>query len=356
MNYRKIIHIDMDAFFASVEQRDHPEWKGLPLAVGGSRQRGVVAAASYEARKFGVRSAMPSVQAQRLCPHLIFAPPRFDVYKEVSDQIRTIFLEYTDLVEPLSLDEAFLDVTHNKKDLPSATLIAKAIRQKIVDTTGLTASAGISVNKFLAKVASDIQKPNGLTLIPPEKVQEFIAALPIKKFFGVGTVTAERMHNLGIRTGADLLTFSRPELVRLFGKTGAYYFDIARGIDDRPVRADRVRKSIGAEDTFRFDIDDDELLKSELIELVAKVFQRLKKSGLKARTITLKIRYDDFRTFTRSRTFEDYNNEELWIKRESELLLSEHKREKAVRLLGLSLSNLNIRESDIIAGQLTLDF
>jgi len=356
MNYRKIIHIDMDAFFASVEQRDHPEWRGLPLAVGGSRQRGVVAAASYEARKFGVHSAMPSVQAQRLCPHLIFAPPRFDVYKEVSDQIRDIFLEYTDLVEPLSLDEAFLDVTHNKKELPSATLIAKEIRKKIVDTTGLTASAGISVNKFLAKVASDIQKPNGLTLIPPEKVQEFIASLPIKKFFGVGTVTAERMNNLGIRTGADLLTFSRPELVRFFGKAGAYYFDIARGIDDRPVRADRVRKSVGAEDTFRFDIDDDELLKVELHELILKVHQRLKKSGLKARTITLKIRYDDFRTFTRSRTFEDFNDEEFWLKNESELLLSEHTREKAVRLLGLSVSNLNIRESETVAGQLTLDF
>jgi DNA polymerase-4 len=356
MIQRKIIHIDMDAFFASVEQRDHPEWRGKPLAVGGSRQRGVVAAASYEARAFGVRSAMASVQAQRLCPEIIFTPPRFEVYKEVSDQIRAIFLEFTDLVEPLSLDEAFLDVTHNKKNLPSATLIAAEIRKKIVETTGLTASAGISVNKFLAKVATDIHKPNGMTLIPPDKVNDFIAALPVKKFFGVGAVTAERMQALGIRTGADLLSFTRPELVRLFGKSGAYFYEIVRGIDNRPVKPDRIRKSVGVEDTFRTDISDRDELLFELDEISVKVHTRLVRTGLKARTLHVKYRYNDFSTFTRSRSREDFSDDLHWIRTEAKSLFLENIEAKPIRLMGLSVSNLNIRESETMQGQLTLDF
>ena len=236
----------MDAFYASVEQRDNPKLKGKPIAVGGSRERGVVAAASYEARKFGVRSAMPSITAARLCPELIFVRHRFEVYKKVSQQIRAIFHEYTDLVEPLSLDEAFLDVTTNKLNFPSASMIASEIRWKIHKETGLNASAGISVNKFLAKVASDINKPNGQKIVAPHEIDEFIAELPIRKFFGVGKVTAKKMHDLDIHTGADLQRYTRPELVRNFGKSGAYYFNICRGIDHRPVKADRITKSVSA--------------------------------------------------------------------------------------------------------------
>ncbi|MCK5700612.1 MAG: DNA polymerase IV, partial [Cyclobacteriaceae bacterium] len=251
---RKIIHIDMDAFFASIEQRDNPDLLGKPVAVGGAGKRGVVAAASYEARKFGVFSAMPASIALRKCPELIFTKPRFDVYKEVSNQIRQIFLEYTDLVEPLSLDEAYLDVTENKKGLGSATIIAREIKSKINSTTHLIASAGVSINKFLAKVASDQDKPDGLYVIKPNQAESFVDGLAIEKFFGIGKVTAKKMHELGINTGADLKQISIEELVRRFGKVGRYYFDIARAIDKRLVNPNRIRKSLGAERTFEDDL------------------------------------------------------------------------------------------------------
>ncbi len=346
----------MDAFFASVEQLDNPSLKGKPVAVGGSRERGVVAAASYEARKFGVRSAQASVIAARLCPELIFVSPRFDRYKEISTIIRSIFLEYTDLVEPLSLDEAFLDVTRNHRALPSATLIAEEIRKRIFEETGLTASAGVSVNKFVAKVASDMHKPNGLTLIPPNRVDEFTAQLKIERFFGIGKVTAEKMKSLGIHTGMDLRSFTRPELVRLFGKAGRYYFDIARGIDERSVKPNRSRKSIGAETTFHHDSDDLSELKEVLQELCSAVHRRMQQGNHFGRTISIKIRYSDFQTFNRSKTLEDFTNDKIQILRIAEELLEAHPREQAIRLLGVTLSNLNIPDSLEKHGQLTMEF
>lgn len=353
---RKIIHIDMDAFFASVEQRDFPEFRGKPLAVGGSKERGVVAAASYEARKYGVRSAMSSKMAFLKCPDIIFTKPRFDVYKQVSEQIREIFLSYTDLVEPLSLDEAFLDVTHAKKGPPSATLIAREIKAEIKKETELTASAGISVNKFLAKVASDMDKPDGLYVILPDQVISFIEGLPIEKFFGVGKVTAKKMHSLGIFTGKDLKNYSEFQLIRNFGKSGSYFFKISRGIDDRPVKPDRVRKSVGAERTFEKDISDPkEIL--EIHNLIAEILtDRLLKSKKKGKTITLKIKYSDFKTITRSKTL-NRNISELndIIKYGQELLNSIGTHPLGIRLLGLSIANLDNSE-DKVATQLTLDF
>lgn len=353
---RKIIHVDMDAFYASVEQRDHPELKGKPIAVGGSQERGVVAAASYEARKFGVRSAMPSITAARLCPELIFVRHRFDVYKSVSKQIRAIFHEYTDLVEPLSLDEAFLDVTTNKLNFPSASMIASEIRWKIKQETGLNASAGISVNKFLAKVASDINKPNGQKLISPADVDEFIAALKIEKFFGVGKVTAKKMNDLGIHTGLDLQQYSRPELVRLFGKSGGYYHNICRGIDNRPVRSDHITKSVSAENTFAKNLTELNEMLAAIRKISESVSKRLKKSGLKGKTVTVKIKDQKFKLNTRSRSVAKFLDDEDSIFSIAAELISNQPPDEPVRLLGVGVSNLNIRESKKMKGQLTLEF
>lgn len=294
----KIIHVDMDAFYASIEQRDRPELRGRPIAVGYDGPRGVVATASYEARPFGVRSAISSVLARRLCPALIFVPARFDVYKAVSQQIRDIFHDYTELVEPLSLDEAFLDVSHVR----SATLVAREIKARIRAETGLTASAGISVNKMLAKIASDYRKPDGLFVIPPDRIDAFVAELPVERFFGIGEVTAEKMHALGIRTGADLRQWEELELVRHFGKAGRSYYGYARGIDPRPVVPNRIRKSLGAETTFEADTADREVLLEELEQVCEEVWRRLVRHKFRGRTVVLKLKFDDFRQITRSRT------------------------------------------------------
>lgn len=348
----------MDAFFASVEQRDNPALQGKPVAVGGSSNRGVVAAASYEARKYGVHSAMPSKTAARKCPQLIFVRPRFDVYSEVSRQIRNIFLDYTDLVEPLSLDEAYLDVTSNKKGIPSATLIAKEIKSRILETTGLTASAGISINKFLAKTASDINKPDGITLIPPENAIKFIAQLPIEKFFGIGKVTAKKMHELGIFNGGDLKEWKEQDLVRRFGKAGKYYFKIVRGIDNRNVNPNRIRKSVGAENTFSEDITTRNEAEVQLFKIADTLISRMKKSDTWGKTITLKVKFSDFKVITRSKTVS------YWIQTNQEIssLLNELLDELdftqiAIRLLGLSVSNLNTQEEENKLGlQLTIDY
>lgn len=300
---RKIIHIDMDAFYASVEQRDRPELKGKPVAVGSARARGVVAAASYEARKFGVRSAMPSTTALRKCPDLIFVAPRFEVYRAVSRQIRSIFLEYTPLVEPLSLDEAYLDVSANLRHLPSASDTAREIRQRIFAWTGLTASAGVSYNKFLAKLASDYKKPNGQFVVTPAMGPDFIAALPVAKFHGVGPVTAEKMAKLGIRTGADLRRQSLEFLARHFGKSGAWYYDIARGIDERPVEPDRQRKSSGSEITLMTDLTDPAAIEKEVLGQADEVWAWCEKAHSFGHTVTVKLKYADFRQHTRARTF-----------------------------------------------------
>lgn len=333
----------MDAFYASVEQLDHPEWRGKPLVVGGNAARGVVAAASYEARKFGVYSAMASTLAARKCPQLIFAPARFDRYKEISSQIRGIFYEYTDLVEPLSLDEAFLDVTENKKGLKSAILIARQIREKIKEQTGLNASAGISYNKFLAKIASDLNKPNGQAVILPAEAEGFLEKLPIKKFFGIGKVTAEKMAGLGIHNGRDLKQFSLQFLTRKFGKSGIHYFNIVRGIHLSEVQPHRIRKSISAENTFADDISELEDLRFALKPIYEELVKRIKRSGIKGRTVTLKIKFSDFTLQTRSKTLEQYVEEEqLWeIAQE---LLGQENFVQSIRLLGMGISNLNIVE------------
>lgn len=353
---RKIIHIDMDAFFASVEQRDFPELRGKPVAVGGAGMRGVVASASYEARQYGVRSAMPSVTAKRLCPELIFVKSRFEVYRQVSGQIRDIFLEYTDLVEPLSLDEAYLDVTDNKPGIPSAIRIAMEIRRKIFETTGLTASAGVSFNKFLAKIASDINKPNGLKVILPEEADAFLEQLPVERFHGIGKVTARKMHRMGIRTGADLKRLTKLELARRFGKAGDYYFRIVRAQDERQVNPHRSRKSIGAERTFFNDLHTLGQMKEALEPIVGSVFRYMKQKQNFGRTITLKMKTPDFQIHTRSRT---YNGElrQLDLLRQAvfELLESNWEEVGAVRLLGISVSNL-LREQFGEGIQLELDF
>jgi len=353
---RKIIHIDMDAFYASVEQHDHPELKGKPLAVGGSKERGVVAAASYEARKWGVRSAMPSVTAARLCPELIFVPPRFDRYKEISQHIRAIFLDYTDLVEPLSLDEAYLDVTENKKAMRSATLIAEEIRKRIFDDTGLTASAGISINKFLAKVASDVNKPNGQKLIAPEEVIEFLEQLDVQRFHGVGKVTAQKMMQLGIFTGADLKKKELPFLVEQFGKSGQHYYNIVRGIHNSEVKPDRIRKSLGAERTFDSDLRSDEEMEQALQKIAKTVAQRSQKSETKGKTITLKYKYSDFTQHTRARSLPYFVGDEQLLCETAIELLHESELNQPVRLLGITLSNLNTEEDRGPGYQLTLEF
>lgn len=336
---RKIIHIDMDAFFASIEQRDNEAYRGKPLAVGYAGTRGVVAAASYEARRYGVFSAMSSKVALRKCPHLIFVPSRFDVYESVSKEIMDIFFDYTDLVEPLSLDEAFLDVTENFKNMRSATHIAQEIKSRILEKTHLTASAGVSSNKFLAKIASDVNKPNGLFVIPPKRVEKFVEQLEIEKFFGVGKVTAKRMHQMGIRTGLDLKQHSEQELANIFGKAGLLYYQYARGIDNRPVEPDRIRKSVSAENTFLNDIDEEDILVAELKEIAQEVAARIKESEFEGRTITLKLRYADFTTLSRSKTFPHAIYDFHTLFEVGKELLKSIDISPKVRLLGLGVKN-----------------
>lgn len=351
---RKIIHIDMDAFFASVEQRDNPELRGRPVAVGGSKERGVVAAASYEARRYGVRSAMSSRLAYQKCPEIVFVRHRFDVYKKVSREIREIFHEYTDLVEPLSLDEAFIDVTNNKLQEASAIKIAFDIKRKIKEKTQLTASAGVSINKFLAKVASDLKKPDGLAVILPEQVVPFLEELPIEKFFGVGKATAERMRNFGIKSGADLKQHSRLELAQRFGKFGSYLYDVVRGIDKRKVKPDRIRKSISSETTYNEDLMTMEDVKSSVRLLIGKLCESCEKYNIKGKTINLKYRFNDFSTFSRSRTLGGFtSSQEIITDLTFEMLQELEGRMKPIRLLGIGLSTLNTERKD---NQLEFDF
>lgn len=340
MGLRKIIHIDMDAFYASVEQRDNPALRGRPVAVGHAEKRGVVAAASYEARRFGVRSAMPSQRARRLCPGLIFVPGRMDVYKSVSSQIHSIFHEYTDIIEPISLDEAFLDVTVNKPGIDLAVDIAREIKRKIRDRLNLVASAGISYNKFLAKIASDYRKPDGLCTIHPSQALDFIASLPVESFWGVGPVTAKRMHSLGIHTGSDLRDCEADMLTRIFGKAGMVYYNFARGIDERPVEAVRVRKSIGCEHTLEEDIDEPERADRELQEAAGDLTERLGRKGFKGNTLTLKLKFHDFTQITRSLTVTDALTDYDDILATARRLMAEVDFSiRPVRLIGLSVSN-----------------
>jgi DNA polymerase-4 len=353
---RKIIHVDMDAFYASVEQLDNPDLVGKPVAVGGNKERGVVAAASYEARKYGVRSAMSGKMAVLKCPHLIFVRPRFERYKEISNQIREIFFEYTDLVEPLSLDEAFLDVTENKFQSPSATLLAKEIREKIKSKTGLNASAGISYNKFLAKTASDINKPNGQAVILPKEAEAFLEKLPIEKFFGIGKVTAEKMKKFGIHQGKDLKAYSLQFLTKKFGKSGLHFYNIVRGIHMSEVQPNRERKSISAENTFEKDLPTQAEWEVALKGVFEDLMMRIDKTGIKGRTITLKIKYKDFTLQTRSKSFDQYpDKEKIWGTVLE--LLNQERLAVAVRLFGIGISNLNLLEEKIYFGkQLWFDF
>jgi DNA polymerase IV len=353
---RKIIHIDMDAFFASVEQRDHPELRGKPVAVGGGGDRGVVAAASYEARKYGVRSAMASRTAKYKCPQLIFVKSRFEVYKQVSAQIRAIFADYTPLIEPLSLDEAYLDVTENLRGIKSATLIAQEIKQRIRQGTQLTASAGVSYNKFLAKLASDYRKPDGLFIIKPEEGKDFVAQLPIERFHGIGRVTAQKMHSLGILTGLDLRQRTEAFLRQHFGKAGGHYYRIARAEDERPVEPDRVRKSVGSENTFAHDLDTLAEMQNGLIPLLDDVWKWCERTGVYGRTVTVKIKLNDFQIMTRSRSSFLPIRERSFFENLAFALLEENfPLPLPVRLLGVSLSNLE--DSHPFEGQqLTLTF
>ncbi|MCC5970321.1 MAG: DNA polymerase IV [Pararhodobacter sp.] len=348
---RKILHVDMDAFYASVEQRDNPALRGKPVVVGSAAPRGVVAAASYEARTFGVRSAMPSVTAMRRCPDLIFVPHRFDVYRAVSAQIRAIFAEHTTLIEPLSLDEAYLDVTVNHHGIPLAAQVARTIRAAIRAETGLTASAGVSYNKFLAKMASDLNKPNGQAVITPAQGPGFVATLPVHKFHGIGPATAARMERLGIRTGADLRARSLPFLQEHFGKSGPWYYRISRGIDERPVQPHRTRKSIGAEDTFAEDITDHARAAIELRALVAKVWRQCAAKGVRGRTVTLKAKYANFRQITRSRTLMAPVSGPVMEETALALLQPLFPVEMGIRLLGVTLSSLEAETPDSGAAQ-----
>eukprot|EP01042_Synura_sphagnicola_P030567 gene30567-39386_t len=342
MQQRKIIHVDMDAFFASVEQRDNPELRGKPVAVGGSSLRGVVAAASYEARKFGVYSAMPSVTAKRKCPDLIFVRGNFETYRAVSRQIRDIFAEYTPLIEPLSLDEAYLDVTENLRGIASATQIAEEIRARIKAVTGLTASAGVSYNKFLAKIASDQNKPDGLFVIPPHRGESFVETLPVKKFHGIGPATAAKMHKLGIETGADIRAHPLEFLQAHFGVSGQYYYWISRGVDHRRVQPDRVRKSIGAENTFFTDIDAFDLAWAQLEPLIDKVWAYVEKHSVKARTVTLKVKFSDFKQITRSHSVHAPVTAKADMAHLAYILLQGvFPVSKGIRLLGVTLSSLD---------------
>ena len=345
----------MDAFFTSVEQRDNPALRGKPIAVGGSGRRGVIAAASYEARKYGVRSAMPGAKAVQLCPHLIFVPHRFDAYREVSNQIREVFAEYTDMIEPLSLDEAFLDVTENKMQLKSAINIANQIRRKIEERTQLTASAGVSINKFLAKIASDINKPDGITVILPEEIEPFLEKLDIDKFFGVGKATSSKMKGMGIFTGADLKKYSLIELAQRFGKFGRYIYYAVRGEDNRPVKANRIRKSISKETTFNNNLVTYDAVKDAISQLSNQLHTSADKRNILGRTINLKFRYGDFETLTRSKTINHFTNESGLVTQLCLQLIEEvNIAEKGIRLLGVGLSNLNTEmKADY---QLSFDF
>ena len=352
---RKIVHVDMDAFYASVEQRDRPELRGLPVAVGGTGPRAVVAAASYEARAFGVRSAMPMARALRLCPELVVVRPRFDVYRHVSGQVRAIFHRYTDLVEPLALDEAYLDVTHPKQGPPSATLIARAIKAEVKRETGLTASAGVAGGKFLAKLACGLAKPDGLSVIRPEEADAVLRDLPVERFYGVGPRTAEKLRRLGWRTGADLRAAGRERLVAELGKHGAFLHDIATGVDDRPVVPDQPRKSLGSETTFDADVTAEDQLDEVLSELCQDVQRSLERRGLAARRVTVKLRFDDFRTITRSHTeLGPFWQEEALLAIARRLAFEADRPRRPVRLLGVSVAELS--ERDGLAVQPRLEF
>ncbi len=347
----------MDAFFASVEQMDNPELRGKPIAVGGSENRGVVAAASYEARKFGVRSAISGSLAKRNCPELIFVRPRFERYKEISNQIHKIFREYTDLVEPLSLDEAYLDVTQNKKGNPSASLLAQEIRNRIYNEVGLTASAGISINKFVAKIASDYNKPNGQKTVTPEEIIPFLEALPIRKFYGVGKVTTEKMYQLGIFTGLELKSKSLEFLEKHFGKSGQYYYNVVRGIHNSEVKPTRIAKSVAAEHTFDVNLSS-EVFMLEQLELIANSLERrLKKHNVSGKTVTLKIKYSDFTQQTRSKTLPYFIADKGLILEIVKELLYQERMKDSVRLLGISMSNLNTEvKKAVVAVQLKFNF
>ena len=354
--YRKIIHIDMDAFYASVEQMDNPALRGKPIAVGGSENRGVVAAASYEARKFGVRSAISGVLAKKYCPEIIFVRPRFDRYKEISGKIHKIFHEYTDLVEPLSLDEAYLDVTQNKKGNPSASLLAQEIRSRILSEVGLTASAGISVNKFVAKIASDINKPNGQKTVNPDEIIPFLEDLPIRKFYGVGKVTTEKMYQLGIFTGADLKTKPVEFLEKHFGKSGGFYYNVVRGIHNSEVKPSRITKSVAAEHTFDVNLSSEIFMLEQLERIATSLEKRLKRHNISGKTVTLKIKYSDFTQQTRSKTLPYFISDKSLILETVEELLYQERMKDSVRLLGISLSNLNTEEKKAVVVQLKFSF
>lgn len=354
--YRKIIHIDMDAFYASVEQMDNPELKGKPVAVGGSENRGVVSAASYEARKFGVRSAISGVLAKKYCPEIIFVRPRFDRYKEISSKIHKIFNDYIDLVEPLSLDEAYLDVTQNKRGNPSASLLAEEIRLRIFNEVGLTASAGISINKFVAKIASDYNKPNGQKTVNPDEVEAFLEELPIRKFYGVGKVTTEKMYQLGIFTGTDLKSKSLEFLEKHFGKSGAFYYNVVRGIHNSEVKSSRITKSVAAEHTFDVNLSSEIFMIEQLERIAASLEKRLERHKLSGKTITLKIKYSDFSQQTRSKTLPYFISDKSLIMENIQELLYQEKMKDSVRLLGISLSNLNNEIKKAVAVQLKFTF
>ena len=354
--HRKIIHVDMDAFYASVEQMDNPELRGKPIAVGGSESRGVVAAASYEARKFGVRSAISGVMAKKNCPELIFVAPRFERYKEISTKIHKIFRDYTDLIEPLSLDEAYLDVTHNKKGNPSASLLAEEIRLRIFNELGLTASAGISVNKFVAKIASDYNKPNGQKTVNPDEVEAFLEVLPIRKFYGVGKVTTEKMYQLGIFTGLELKSKSVAFLEKHFGKSGAFYYQVVRGIHNSEVKSDRITKSVAAEHTFDVNLSSEIFMMEQLDKIAATLERRLKKQLISGKTVTLKIKYSDFTQQTRSKTLPYFIADKGLILEAVKELLYQEKMKNSVRLLGISMSNLNTELKKAVVVQLKFSF
>ncbi len=355
-NHRKIIHVDMDAFYASVEQMDNPELRGKPVAVGGGGTRGVVSAASYEARKFGVRSALSGFQAKKNCPELIFVRPRFDRYTEISKKIRKIFLDYTDLVEPLSLDEAYLDVTQNKKGNPSATLIAQEIRKRIFEEVGLTASAGISVNKFVAKIASDYNKPNGQKTVNPDEVVPFLEVLPIRKFYGVGKVTTEKMYQLGIFTGMDLKSKPIEFLEKHFGKSGRFYYHVVRGIHNSEVKSERIAKSVAAEHTFNENLSSEIFMLEKLETIAAELERRLKKYQISGKTVTLKIKYSDFTLQTRSKTLPYFISDKALLFETTKELLFQERMKDSVRLLGISLNNLNTDLKKTVVVQLKFDF
>ena len=346
----------MDAFYASVEQMDHPELKGKPLAVGGSEVRGVVAAASYEARKFGVRSAISGVLAKKYCPEIIFVKPRFERYKEISKKIQAIFYDYTDLVEPLSLDEAYLDVTQNKKGNPSASLIAKEIRERIFNEIGLTASAGISINKFVAKIASDINKPNGQKTVNPDEVLAFLEELPIRKFYGVGKVTTEKMYQLGIFTGLDLRNKELDFLEKHFGKSGAFYYNVVRGIHNSEVKSERIAKSVATEHTFDENLSSEIFMEDKLKVIAEQLEKRLLRNNLAGKTVTLKIKYSDFTQQTRSKTLPYFIANKSLLFETAKVLLYQERMKNSVRLLGISVTNLNTDVKKTVVVQLKFDF